>query len=133
MNSLQRLGLHNPIQVHTRRVQVRYSNSSYQLRAALLNDASTWASSAWFSISDAAHSIEVDWRAATAVGANNGALTLWIDGAQRASLAGVDNDSRRIDRIRLGAVAGIDSGTRVHTTLTRLSLAGRHISGHRLL
>ena len=37
---------------------------------------------------------------------------LWIDAVQRANLTGVDNDTRRIDRSQLGAVSGIDSGTR---------------------
>jgi hypothetical protein len=54
----------------------------------------------------------VDWRTSTAAGANNGGLTLWIDGVQQANLTGVDNDTRRIERVRLGAVAGIDTGTR---------------------
>jgi hypothetical protein len=44
-------------------------------------------------------------------GVNNGSLTFWIDGVQQASLTGVDNDTRRIDRVRLGAVSGLDSGT----------------------
>jgi hypothetical protein len=94
------------------RVQFRFRNGSYALRAALRDDASTWTSSNWFTISDAPHSIELDWRAASAVGANDGGLTFWLDGAQQANLTNIDNDTRRIDRIRLGAVAGIDSGTR---------------------
>ena len=94
------------------RIQFRYSNGSYQLRAALRNDSSSWTSSSWFTIGDASHFIEVDWHASTSSGANNGSLTLWIDGVQRANLTGVDNDTRRIDRVRLGAVSGIDSGTR---------------------
>ena len=94
------------------RVQFRFSNGNYQLRAALRNDASTWTNTSWFTINDAPHPIELDWQAATAAGANNGSLTLWIDGTQRANLTGVDNDMRRIDRVRLGAVTGIDSGTR---------------------
>ena len=47
-----------------------------------------------------------------AVGANDGGLTLWIDGTQKANLTGADNDTRRIDRVRLGAASGIDTGTR---------------------
>lgn len=94
------------------RIQFRRSSGAYQLRAALRNDSSSWTTSSWFTISDAPHFIEMDWRAATGSGANNGSLTLWIDGAQRANLTGVDNDTRRIDRVRLGAVTGIDSGTR---------------------
>jgi uncharacterized protein YjiK len=94
------------------RVQFRFSNGAYQLRAALQGDGSTWTNSNWLTISDAPHAIELDWRAATAAGANNGGLTLWIDGVQQANLTGVDNDTRRIDQARLGAVSGVDTGTR---------------------
>ena len=94
------------------RVQLRFSSSNYQVRAALLNDGSGWTNTSWFTIGDASHFLELDWRAATAAGANDGGLTLWIDGVQQADLTGVDNDTRRIDQVRLGAVAGIDTGTR---------------------
>ena len=93
-------------------IQFRHSSGAYQLRAGLLNDSSAWVNTTWFTISDAPHFIELDWRAATAAGANNGGLTLWIDGVQKADLTGVDNDTRRIDRIRMGAISGIDTGTR---------------------
>jgi len=95
-------------------LQVEFSRSSgkYQVRARLLNDGTTWTQTSWFIISDASHFIELDWRAATAVGANNGGLTLWIDNIQRANVTGVDNDTRRIDRVRLGATLGLDTGTR---------------------
>jgi hypothetical protein len=94
------------------RIEFRRSSSLYQLRAGLLNNGTTWTSSSWFTIADAVHIVEVDWRASTAPGANNGGLTLWIDDVQRANLTGVANDTRRIDRVRLGPVSGIDSGTR---------------------
>jgi hypothetical protein len=94
------------------RVEFRQSLGNYQVRARLVNDSTTWTSTSWFTIADAPHAIELDWQAATAVGANNGGLTLWIDDTQQANLTGVDNDTRRIDRVRLGAVAGIDTTTR---------------------
>ena len=93
------------------RVELRYSSGNYQLRAAVRNNSSTWTSSNWFTISDAPHFIEIDWRAATAPGANNGSLALWIDSVQWANLTGINNDTRRIDRARLGAIEGLDSGT----------------------
>ena len=55
--------------------------------------------------------MEIDWRASSAAGANNGGLTLWIDGVQQANISNVDNDTRRVDRARLGAVTGVDVGT----------------------
>jgi len=93
------------------RIELGRLNNSYQLRAALLNDGSTWSSTAWFIISDTPHVVELDWQAATAAGANNGGLTFWLDNVQRAQITGIDNDKRRIDRVRLGAVAGMDKGT----------------------
>ena len=94
------------------RLQFRRSSSLYQVQAAILNDGSTFTPGGWVTIGDAPHQIKLDWRAATAAGANNGALTMWIDGAQQSNLTGMDNDTRRIDRVRLGAVAAIDTGTR---------------------
>jgi len=94
------------------RVGFIWSSGKYQIRGRLLNDGGTWLNTSWFTISDAPHSIELDWRAATAKGANDGGLTLWIDGTQQADMTKVDNDTRRIDRIQLGAVAGIKTGTR---------------------
>ena len=93
-------------------VEFRFSSGAYQIRAGLRDDNATWVRSNWFTISDARHSIEFDWRAATAAGANNGGLTLWIDGVQQADLTGVDNDTVRVDLIRFGAASGIDLGTR---------------------
>jgi subtilisin family serine protease len=94
------------------RVEFSRSASGYQIRAALMNDGSTWTQTSWFPLSDAPHSIELDWRAATGAGANNGGLTLWIDGSQKADITGIDNDTRRIDRVQWGATTGLDTGTR---------------------
>ena len=93
-------------------VEFRFSSGAYQIRAQARNDAGSWVSSSWLTISDAPHSIEFDWRAATAAGANDGGLTLWIDGAQQANLTSVDNDTARLERVRLGAASGVDTGTR---------------------
>ena len=49
------------------RLELRYSGG-YQLRAALVNNATTFTTSNWFTISDAPHYLEIDWRAATAAG-----------------------------------------------------------------
>jgi hypothetical protein len=94
------------------RIEFRRNQGNYQVRAALVSDSGGFTNTAWVTISDTLHFLEIDWRAATALGANNGGLTLWVDGGQQANLAGIDNDTRRVDAVRLGAVAGIDSGTR---------------------
>ena len=92
------------------RVEFGRSSGPYVIRGSVLNDAGSWVSTTWFTLTDAPHSIEIDWQAATS-GSNNGGITVWIDGTQQLSLNGVDNDTRRIDRVRLGAVTGVDGGT----------------------
>jgi hypothetical protein len=55
--------------------------------------------------------VEVDWQAASAGGANDGRLDLWVDGATQTGLSGLDNDTLRVDYVRWGAIAQIDAGT----------------------
>jgi hypothetical protein len=93
-------------------LELRFQATGFEVRALLMNDAKTLIATSWLPLSDTPHALELDWRAATAIGANNGGLTFWIDGVQQADLTGVDNDTRRIDQVRLGAVSGIDNGTR---------------------
>jgi hypothetical protein len=95
------------------RLLLRWSGSQYLLRTAVASDGGPFVVSPWTAISGTAwNAIEIDWRAATGLGANNGGLTLWIDGVQKANLSQVDNDTHTIDRVQLGAVSGIDFGTR---------------------
>lgn len=94
------------------RVDFRFSDGKYQLQAALRNDGSGWKNSKWITIADASNHVKLEWQAATGLGANDGKLVLWINGDRKSILTGVDNDTRRIDGVRLGALAGIDSGTR---------------------
>jgi hypothetical protein len=94
------------------RIELRRGNNGYQIQAGVADDAAVFTTTSYFSISDAPHAIEIDWRAATAAGANNGVLTLWIDGVQRSNLTTIDNDTRRVDSARLGAVSGVDTDTR---------------------
>jgi hypothetical protein len=91
---------------------LRFQFTGYEVRARLANDAKTWISTSWLPLSDAPHALALDWRASTAAGANNGGLMFWIDAVQHADLTGVDNATRRIDQVRLGAVSSIDNGTR---------------------
>jgi outer membrane protein assembly factor BamB len=84
----------------------------YRVRGSVRDDPSVGVITNWVSISDAAHFIELDWRAATAPGANNGGMTLWVDGMQQADLVNIDNDTWQLDRVQMGAVYGVDNGTR---------------------
>ncbi|HKV06868.1 MAG TPA: S-layer homology domain-containing protein [Thermoanaerobaculia bacterium] len=55
--------------------------------------------------------VELDWAKATAAGANNGRLSLWVNGFPRTGLSGLDNDASSINYARWGAVSGVDAGT----------------------
>jgi hypothetical protein len=94
------------------RMELRFSGGSYQIRAALINNNTTWSSTPWVTLSDAPHALELDWRAATSSSATNGGLTFWVDGVQQGNISGIANGTRRIDRARLGAVSGLDTSTR---------------------
>ncbi|MEA2604234.1 MAG: hypothetical protein QOF89_5226 [Acidobacteriota bacterium] len=56
-------------------------------------------------------SIEIDWARATAAGANNGRLGLWVDGVAKTGLSNLDNDTLGINYARWGTVANLDPGT----------------------
>lgn len=84
----------------------------YKVRVSAKKDNNTWANSRWFNLADKPQPIEIYWKAATTPGAQNGLLRMWIDGVLKANKTLIDNASLRIDRVRLGAVAGIDPGTR---------------------
>jgi hypothetical protein len=56
-------------------------------------------------ISPGAHLIEVDWRRASAPGAADGSLALWVDGAAAGSVSGLANGAAGVDFVRLGALS----------------------------
>lgn len=94
-------------------VEMRFaSQGGYQIRGLVVADTGSVPSTGWQTITDTSHVVELDWRAASAPGANDGTLTLWIDGVQGGSATGVDNDTLRVETARFGAVSGIDIGTR---------------------
>ena len=95
------------------RVELRFFEGAYQVRTGSRNDAPmSWTYTRWFTISNAEHEIEVEWDGASLPGQNDGKLKLKIDGVVRADRTGLDSDTVRIDAVRIGAVAGVDTGTR---------------------
>jgi phosphatidylserine/phosphatidylglycerophosphate/cardiolipin synthase-like enzyme len=93
------------------RLELLYENGSYKLRPRIMKDNYATTNGSKYTISNAWHSIEIAWKKATAVGANNGYLSLWIDGTLVGTIANVDNDLWTLDFVQLGATASIDSTT----------------------
>ena len=94
------------------RLAFRKYGSSYQLAMQSRIDAAVYASTAWYTLSDAPHIVAIETNAATSAGANNGSFSLWIDGVLKQTRISIDNDTVRVDEVRLGPVSSIDSGTR---------------------
>ncbi len=82
-------------------VQVRRVSAGYEIRSGARLDSGTVKYGAWAAISDAPHSIELGWSAATG-SAKNGTIGLWIDGTPGSTLSGLTNGTGRIDAARLG-------------------------------
>jgi hypothetical protein len=97
-------------------VQLGFSTGNYRVRLRQQNDSNTTTSTGWVTftppnLNDAPHVIEIEWVAATGAGANNGSASLWVDGIPSGTLSNLDNDTRRIEYVRLGAVSGLNTGT----------------------
>jgi len=90
---------------------VRRTGVTYQLCLLVRADSAAWIPTAWATISDAAHKVEFEWQAATAPGAADGYAQLWIDDALQGDLRQLDNDTWRIDQVRLGAISGMYPAT----------------------
>jgi uncharacterized protein (DUF427 family) len=74
------------------------------------NDSNNWLETERVLITDEWQSIEVDWKAATAPGADDGYIRLWVGEVLATSLENIDNDASSIDTIWLGALSP-SSGT----------------------
>jgi RHS repeat-associated protein len=89
------------------RIQLQKNGAMYQVRAGLLNDAGAWTDTSWCDVPNAWNAVEIQYQAF----ANSGSLTLWLDDVQKQSLTFIDNDTRPLTDVRLGA-QGIETGTR---------------------
>jgi PKD repeat protein len=92
-------------------VRMRMVSGDYQVHTWLRDDDYTLVQTPWYSISDAPHFIELDWQAASAPDADDGHLSLWIDGELKQTVSDLDTDTKLIDEVWLGPWAGIDAST----------------------
>ena len=83
---------------------LRRLNGTYGVMARVRRDDGTRADTGFFTISDAPHLIEVDWRRSDP-GLGNGSVQLFIDDVSITVLGGIENDATAIESARLGALA----------------------------
>jgi subtilisin family serine protease len=87
-------------------VQYRTNNSTYQIRAGiLLNDGSRVFTN-WYTITNAAHALEIAWEANTSA-----SFKLYMDGNLMQTLSGKNTSKYLVERVWLGPSGGLKSST----------------------
>jgi M6 family metalloprotease-like protein len=95
-------------------IEMAYApGGEYQVRAVARRDDGSQLYTPWtYIIGNYPHEMGVEWQAASAPGANDGTLRFTINDQSSADYTGLDNDTLRVERSLLGAVTGVDTGTR---------------------
>jgi hypothetical protein len=83
-------------------IVLKYQGGQYYIQLNTKLDDLTKVKSGWHLLSDAVHTIEVNWQASSAPGANDGYVDLYIDDVLQETLGNLDNDTLYIDSFRMG-------------------------------
>jgi RHS repeat-associated protein len=86
-------------------VSLRYSDDEYQVGASLVDDSQEGYATDWSTITDEPHAIEIEWASAWDAETPNGFINWWLDGEEADSATAIDNDTLRIDNVRLGVLS----------------------------
>ncbi len=89
------------------------AGGGYLLRIEARRDDGTAALSPPIPVTDAPHSVEVDWQRSPTEPAGTGFYRLWLDGQPVARLEGLTNDGQEVLEVKIGAVLGVGSGSGV--------------------
>jgi hypothetical protein len=84
---------------------LKRQDGGYSVAGRVRRDDGTRADTGFFPITDGPHSLEVKWRRASAPGAMDGTFTLLVDNVVVSVLVGLDNHSKAVDFVRLGAMS----------------------------
>jgi PKD repeat protein len=95
------------------RIRLKNNNGTYQLRASIYTDSGAWIDGTSIDISNSRQLLEVEWKTSSSSIANDGYLKFWINDSLIDTIPSVDNDTRVIENINVGAGATyvIPSGT----------------------
>ena len=86
-------------------IVLRRVSGVYALMGRVRLDNGNQVDTGFFTITDASHWVELDWKRSSAAGANDGTFALSIDGVPRSTLTGLDTDAFAVDFVRLGALS----------------------------
>ncbi|MBN1262814.1 MAG: DUF5060 domain-containing protein [Candidatus Pacebacteria bacterium] len=94
-------------------VMLRRDNLGFQVNARAADDTGAWRATPYYRLAGGEHYLEVLVAYAAGADTQDGALSLWIDGVFQGQKSGIDLYERaKPDKMQLGAINGIDSGTR---------------------
>jgi hypothetical protein len=93
------------------RLSVYFDGADLRLRYVAMDGVTETVPGAGIVLADGWRSVEIDWQASTAPGADDGFLDLWVDGQPQTGLTGLANDGLSVGSVRWGAVAALDAGT----------------------
>ncbi len=78
---------------------------AYSVEGRVRRDDGSRADTGFFGVTDGPHFIEFDWQRSSAPGASDGLFTLRIDDAVVSTLNNLDNDTRPVESVRMGALS----------------------------
>ena len=89
-------------------IVAKYESGQYLIQLNTLRDDLTKAKTGWYPLSDAPHTIEIDWQQASVAGANDGWVELYLDGSLLETKSGLDNDTIYVDTFKIGFTSRLD-------------------------
>jgi subtilisin-like proprotein convertase family protein len=89
-------------------VQIRRYSGQYQLRLRAQSDLYVYTDTAWYTITNDVHVIEVDWQASSGPGADDGTLTFYLDGVLKQTLSGIDSDTQVVNTLKMGFTSRLE-------------------------
>jgi hypothetical protein len=92
-------------------VQLYHNGVNTQIRGGVIEDDESWTYTEFFHLRPDWNLVEVFWMAAPEASYDEGALILWLNGAEKAHEDDLDNRDNTVDSFYVGAPSGLDTGT----------------------
>jgi len=94
------------------RVNLNYNGSNKRIRAGAMADDDSVSYTGYHNIAAGWNQVEISWARSLLPSEDDwGQIELWLNEAEVEAVYDVDNDTRTVDKVYLGAPAGVDAGT----------------------
>lgn len=85
--------------------------SGHKINAIVRNDAGTTAGATTFVLPDQPVILRNELTISSGPGNDDGTWKIFLDGVEKQSITGIDNDTQNVTSIKIGAITGVDAGT----------------------